>query len=312
MIVKREYPDFEIVIAETGLEAIKKVETWIPDIIFLLNSYLRDISALTVCEKLRSNPALHNTKILISSAYISKEIENMFLEAGANIFLPKPFNLVKINNFIAECANEKEQRFLGSIKRILNEIELKKGIEKSNEIMTKLLSEKNKEHPQIVEIIKILSSFMFPSELIEKILDTVPENVEKINLSWGFSGDGVGALEDDMIGFISPPLSDDDREFMQKIYGRSDATIPSSILWILGVKLVCRREGGGTGWYSKGFFYYDVRDNKTARPVQFDLALESYSPDESEFVYNNYKELARAMPIDKSALEKLMDIFSSD
>lgn len=103
-LIKREFPDYEVAVVNNAPEAIKKAGNWLPDMIFLTNiiSMPGGMDGLTLCQELRSNPALRGTKIIISS--VPKYKDDAF-SAGAAAFLPKPFNPEHIITAIKDAEN---------------------------------------------------------------------------------------------------------------------------------------------------------------------------------------------------------------
>lgn len=81
--------------AENGMEGVGLALSERPDIIFC-DIRLPDISGLEVVRQLRNNPAFEKTLIIAMSA--EYHYENGILEAGANVFLKKPFELTTIKN----------------------------------------------------------------------------------------------------------------------------------------------------------------------------------------------------------------------
>ena len=77
--------------AETGEEALEVAVDFRPDII-LLDIMLPGIDGYEVCQQIRAEPALRHTRIIMVSAKIltSERIEGY--EAGANIYIAKPFD----------------------------------------------------------------------------------------------------------------------------------------------------------------------------------------------------------------------------
>ena len=85
---KFEVSGFEVILANTGLEAVKKAQEAKPDII-LLDLVLPEIDGFAALKKIREDKSLDNTKIIISSN-LSQEDEREKAEAlGANGFITK-------------------------------------------------------------------------------------------------------------------------------------------------------------------------------------------------------------------------------
>ena len=77
--------------ATTGLEALKKVESYSPDLI-LLDLVLPELDGFAVCEILRRDPVTCAIPILLLTAVSSQFARLTGLDAGASDYLTKPFS----------------------------------------------------------------------------------------------------------------------------------------------------------------------------------------------------------------------------
>lgn len=87
-----EQNDFDVKVAITGEEAIEIVENFKPDLI-LLDIMLPGMDGYEVCQKVRQNPELLETKIIFLSA-LARDIDiakGMGLSADG--FITKPFSI---------------------------------------------------------------------------------------------------------------------------------------------------------------------------------------------------------------------------
>ena len=57
---------------------------------------LPDINGNVVCKTIRENPDLHDIKILIISGVVNPADVDALMEAGADEFIKKPFNIAKV------------------------------------------------------------------------------------------------------------------------------------------------------------------------------------------------------------------------
>jgi two-component system, OmpR family, response regulator len=92
---------FEVRAASTGYDAGMMTEQFKPHII-LLDYMLPDINGNLVCQRIRSNPQLKDTKIIIVSGVVSQEEIDALGKAGADDFVKKPFNIEKLVHRMAE------------------------------------------------------------------------------------------------------------------------------------------------------------------------------------------------------------------
>ena len=86
---------YEPMVACDGKEALGKSKIQKPDII-LLDINMPEMDGLTVCRKLREDPATRLTPILMLTSRGSTEDKVMGLNIGADDYLPKPFELSEL------------------------------------------------------------------------------------------------------------------------------------------------------------------------------------------------------------------------
>ncbi|MEK6642844.1 MAG: response regulator [Planctomycetota bacterium] len=86
---------FEVRSASNGFDAGAATKEFRPDVL-LLDFMLPDINGNIVCQRIRSDPELSHTKIIMVSGAVSPtEIENL-KAAGADEFIKKPFDIAKL------------------------------------------------------------------------------------------------------------------------------------------------------------------------------------------------------------------------
>ena len=86
---------FDIKTASSGYDAGIMTEQFRPDLV-LLDYMLPDVNGNIVCQAIRRNPQLQNIRIIIISGVVNaSEIEDL-LEAGAEEFIRKPFDIVEL------------------------------------------------------------------------------------------------------------------------------------------------------------------------------------------------------------------------
>lgn len=92
---------FEIQTAETGYDAGVLTQQFRPDVV-ILDYMLPDINGNVVCKTIRDNPELAHIKILVISGVINApEVDNL-MEAGADEFIKKPFNIENVVDRMVE------------------------------------------------------------------------------------------------------------------------------------------------------------------------------------------------------------------
>ena len=83
---------FEVRVARGGYEAGMVTQEFQPDAL-VLDYKLPDINGNQVCRTIRSNPSLSHIKIIIISGVADPDEIRMLMEAGADDFLRKPFQI---------------------------------------------------------------------------------------------------------------------------------------------------------------------------------------------------------------------------
>jgi excisionase family DNA binding protein len=92
---------FEVKSASNGFDAGALTKEYRPDVL-LLDFLLPDVNGNIVCQRVRNDPELAHTKIVIvSGAVAPAEIEKL-RAAGADDFIKKPFDIDKLVARIAE------------------------------------------------------------------------------------------------------------------------------------------------------------------------------------------------------------------
>lgn len=81
---------FEVRTASTGYDAGMTTREFRPHLI-LLDYMLPDVNGNVVCERLRSDPELAETRIIIVSGVVRQDEIDDLLAAGADDFIAKPF-----------------------------------------------------------------------------------------------------------------------------------------------------------------------------------------------------------------------------
>lgn len=91
---------FDVKSASSGYDAGIVTEQFHPDVI-ILDYMLPDVNGNIVCQTIRRNPELNDTRIIIVSGVVNQdEIEDL-LKAGAEDFIKKPFNIIDLVDKIA-------------------------------------------------------------------------------------------------------------------------------------------------------------------------------------------------------------------
>lgn len=86
---------YEVTTVESGLQALKEVETSHPDLI-VLDVMLPDMSGLEVCQKVRSMPGGEELPVLMLSALTRLGDKVRGLQSGADDYIPKPSEVEEV------------------------------------------------------------------------------------------------------------------------------------------------------------------------------------------------------------------------
>ncbi|MDE0888839.1 MAG: response regulator [Phycisphaerales bacterium] len=92
---------FKVRTASTGYDAGMMTREFRPNII-LLDYMLPDVNGNIVCERIKSDPDLADTRIIIISGVVRQEEIDGLLKAGADAFIPKPFQVEELIQKIDE------------------------------------------------------------------------------------------------------------------------------------------------------------------------------------------------------------------
>jgi len=92
---------FEVKSASTGYDAGLLTESFRPHLL-LLDYMLPDINGNLVCERIKANPDLKDTKIIIVSGVVNQEEIDALTRSGSDGFVKKPFNIEKLIAHMAQ------------------------------------------------------------------------------------------------------------------------------------------------------------------------------------------------------------------
>jgi putative two-component system response regulator len=103
----------EVALAENGLEALAEVERRLPDLI-LLDISMPGVGGIEVCQILKRDPKTRLIPVVLLTGHGEREIRIAGLDAGADDFFNKPFDMVELTARI---------RSLLELKRFTDELE---------------------------------------------------------------------------------------------------------------------------------------------------------------------------------------------
>jgi len=98
---------FEVVVAADGITAMQIIRDRRPRLVYL-DVNLPHISGYDVCEQIRADPELNDVAVLMTSARHSIDVHAYSLEAGADVYMPKPYNFNELMGHVERlCGRER-------------------------------------------------------------------------------------------------------------------------------------------------------------------------------------------------------------
>jgi CheY-like chemotaxis protein len=95
---------FELLEAEDGREALDVAGREHPQIVFL-DIDMPDVDGYEACRRLRADPGTARATIVMLTAAAGEEAERQAEEAGADLFLTKPFSPLEILRLVHELGD---------------------------------------------------------------------------------------------------------------------------------------------------------------------------------------------------------------
>ena len=91
-----EFEDYDIHEAVNGVEGLRKAIEIAPDLILLDVMMPGELDGLAVCARVRADPALRQTKVVLLSARSQRQDFEAGTKAGADAYLAKPFSPLQL------------------------------------------------------------------------------------------------------------------------------------------------------------------------------------------------------------------------
>ncbi len=102
----KSYKLFE---ASDGEQALDMAIRQRPDLI-IMDIQLPKMNGLEVTRRLRQTPAFNHTPIIAITAYAMKGDKEKAIDAGCDVYLPKPINTRELPGLIAEILQQRRKR----------------------------------------------------------------------------------------------------------------------------------------------------------------------------------------------------------
>jgi two-component system, OmpR family, phosphate regulon response regulator PhoB len=103
---------FDVMTASDGESAMRLIRERRPALVYL-DMNLPNVSGYDVCEEIRADPSLQDIPVVMTSAQTSINVHAACIEAGADAFVPKPFQL----DLFAEMIGRMVSRGVGDAPR---------------------------------------------------------------------------------------------------------------------------------------------------------------------------------------------------
>ncbi len=98
---------YEMISAADGFEAGLQVSHFKPDLL-ILDINMPDINGYEVCRRIKNNPDVMDTKIIVLSAYLNEEAFDQMKSYGADACFSKPLPLAQLKHEVAKLLRLKE------------------------------------------------------------------------------------------------------------------------------------------------------------------------------------------------------------
>lgn len=97
--LKNEFGGCKIEWVKDGFSAGRVIPDFLPDVV-ILDIMLPGVDGFKVCEKIKQDGLLIDSKVIAITGYDSKDVKDRILKAGADSYLPKPFELEDLKGVI--------------------------------------------------------------------------------------------------------------------------------------------------------------------------------------------------------------------
>ena len=96
---------YEVATAGNGREGLEKAGSFLPDLV-LLDIMMPEMDGWEFCRRLKADPALWDTAVIVMTAQQVPGLEEKGRAAGASGLIRKPFTLAQITTLLASLESE--------------------------------------------------------------------------------------------------------------------------------------------------------------------------------------------------------------
>lgn len=145
--------DYDVIEAVNGVQALEKVELFLPDVV-LLDMMMPEMDGLDVCKELRAREATAAIPIILLTARADEETKFDALQMGANDFLAKPFSATELH---------------ARIKNLVDSHHYQRNLSKQNQALTSAIEQIKDTETQLVQSEKLASLGRLSAGIIHEI-----------------------------------------------------------------------------------------------------------------------------------------------
>ena len=98
---------YQCLTAQSGEDAMKTIETTVPDIV-ITDQMMPGIDGTELCHRIRHNHSTELVPIIMLTAKDDTNTELKSIRSGADVFMPKPFDLRKLQMHIVQLLNKRK------------------------------------------------------------------------------------------------------------------------------------------------------------------------------------------------------------
>jgi signal transduction histidine kinase len=149
-VLAREYRVLE---ARDGSEGLERALEFRPDLV-LLDLMLPKIDGLEVCRRLKQDPSVRHTKVMLLTARVDEQAKLTALEHGADDFLTKPFSSLEVKT---------------RLRNLLRTARLQQDLEHSNAELRETLAELKSTQAQLIHSEKLNALGSMAAGLLHEI-----------------------------------------------------------------------------------------------------------------------------------------------
>ncbi|MGN0233454.1 MAG: response regulator [Bacteroidaceae bacterium] len=141
--------DYDVVYAINGEDGLQKATSLVPDII-VSDMMMPEMNGLEMCRRIRENEVVNHIPVIMVTAKITEEDKLQGLEAGVDVYMPKPFNADELRIRVEKLQEmrrmlrqkymeaQAEGRKMAEIKLSEDEMQSMKTMEKTDAFLNKI------------------------------------------------------------------------------------------------------------------------------------------------------------------------------